>query len=240
MRGAILQPTYLPWLGYFEMILSSDIFVIYDHVQFVKKSWHHRNYIKGPNGKILLSIPTKKSSLDTSLCDINLGNEYEKSLSKHWESIYHAYKKSKYFSTYKYAIESMYANQYLSLTDLTISFIEYFCGELGINVQFIKSSSLILNGLIENPTERVIDLCRAVNITELYDASGAQKIIDVNLFKKNNISIAFQKYEHPVYKQVFRGFEPYMSILDLLFNEGPDSLGIISSGRRNPIKPSTN
>ena len=100
MKGVILQPTYLPWLGYFEMIAAADIFIIYDHVQFVKKSWHHRNRIKGPNGEILLSVPIKKAPLNTPLSMTLLADGYEKTLHSHWASISHTYKKAKYFDDY--------------------------------------------------------------------------------------------------------------------------------------------
>lgn len=235
MIGTILQPTYLPWLGYFEMIASADIFVVYDHVQFVKKSWHNRNYIKGPNGKILLSVPTKKSPLYTPMFDIELASEYEKALSDHWVSISHAYRKAPYFDHYSASLETLYHSKYSLLTELSVSFIRYFCNELGITTPFINSSRFLSEISSNNPTERVVQLCQKTNITSLYDANGAINIIDTNVFDEYGIDIQFQNYSHPTYSQLFGGFLPYMSILDILLNEGPNSLDIVKSGRRNPI-----
>jgi hypothetical protein len=235
MIGTILQPTYLPWLGYFEMIAAADVFVVYDHVQFVKKSWHHRNRIKGPNGEILLSIPIKKDPLATPLYQAELAAEYEKVLASHWTSISHAYKKAPYFDKYSESLQVMYLSKYASLTDLTVSFIHYFCNQLGINTKFVNSSTLSLNYLLTNSTEKVVDLCKKTSISSLYDANGAQNFIDTLIFKKNGIDISFQNYEHPVYSQLFGSFLPYMSILDLLLNEGEKSFEIIRNGRRAPI-----
>ncbi len=240
MIGTILQPTYLPWLGYFEMIDAADVFVVYDHVQFVKKSWHHRNRIKGPNGEILLTIPTKKAPLETVLCNTELALVYEKALSDHWITIVHAYKKSPYFDKYSLALQSLFSAKYSSLTDLTVSFIRYFCNELGITTTFINSSSLILDTSIKNSTAKVVDLCRKTNIKSLYDANGAKSIIDINVFDENHISVSFQQYAHPTYAQLHGCFLPYMSILDLLFNEGPRSLEIIKEGRHKPIEVANN
>lgn len=240
MIGVILQPTYLPWLGYFEMISAADIFVVYDHVQFVKKSWHHRNRIKGPNGEILLSIPTKKAPLETPLYQTELASGYEKSLENHWKSIAHVYKKAPYFGNYSASLESLFRAKYSSLTHLTVSFIRYFCVQLGITTHFENSSTFLLNKADLNSTERVVELCQKANITSLYDANGAQEIIDSKIFADNNINILFQNYDHPTYSQLFGSFLPYMSILDLLLNEGEMSLGIVKKGRRDPVKISLN
>jgi len=235
MIGAILQPTYLPWLGYFEMIAAVDVFVVYDHVQFVKKSWHHRNRIKGPNGEMLLSLPIKKAPLATPLFQAELAPEYEKVLVSHWASISHAYKKAPYFDKYSESLQVMYLSKYASLTDLTVSFVQYFCNQLGINTTFTCSSTLLLNESLINSTEKVVDLCKKTNISSLYDANSAQSIIDTAVFEKYDIGISFQNYEHPVYSQLYGRFLPYISIVDLILNEGEKSLGIIKAGRRTPI-----
>jgi len=204
-------------------------------VQFVKKSWHHRNFIKGPNGKILLSIPIKKAPLQTSLCHIELANDYERALEAHWDSIAHAYKKSNYFNAYSPSLQSLFFQKYPSLTNLTETFLRYFCDQIGIKTPFVRSSDFILDEALLNSTEKVIQLCKISNITSLYDANGAQIIIDTKLFELNSIAISFQNYDHPIYKQQFGSFESHMSILDLLLNEGPNSLSVIKSGRKSAI-----
>lgn len=130
MKGTILQPTYLPWLGYFDMIDVSDIYVVYDHVQFVKKSWHHRNRIKTTNGELMLTIPVKKSPQNTSINQIEINGQYK--LKKHWKIITHSYGKSRYFDDYKNLFEEIYNKDYLLLEDLSVSIIKTICNILGI------------------------------------------------------------------------------------------------------------
>ncbi len=233
MVGTILQPTYIPWLGYFEMIDRSDIFVIYDHVQFVKKSWHHRNKIKNKNGELLLSVPTRKTHLKTSIHDISLSSEYEKVLNNHWMSILYSYKNSRFFCDYSESLNALYMSKYSTLMELTVTFIQYFCEQLGIDTRFEYSSNLLLDSKLTNGTEKVADICKQVNISTLYDANGAKDIIDTKILNKNNIHVIFQDYKHPVYSQMFGKFIPYMSIIDLIMNEGSKSLDIIRSGVDN-------
>lgn len=240
MIGVILQPTYLPWLGYFEMIAAADVFVVYDHVQFVKKSWHHRNRIKDSNGELTLTLSTKKAPIKTPLYQTELSTEYQKTLTEHWRSISHAYKKATYFGKYSDSLQEMYLAEYSSLTDLTVSFIRYFCNHLNITTPFVTSSSFSLDKSEVNMTKRVIELCQKSNISSLYDAHGAKALIDTNLFYSNKINISFQNYQHPTYSQLFGDFLPNMSVLDLLLNEGPDSLEIIKKGRCDPIVISNN
>ncbi|MBT5399773.1 WbqC family protein [bacterium] len=230
MTGVILQPTYIPWLGYFEMIDRADIFVIYDHVQFVKKTWHHRNRIKNKNGELLLSIPTKNTHLKTPIYDICLSSEYEKVLVNHWLSIFYSYKNSKFFYKYSDSLHALYTNKYSTLMELTVEFIKYFCKQLGISIDIEYSSNLTLDGKLTNSTEKVADICDQVNISTLYDANGAKSIIDKTVLNKCGINVVFQKYKHPVYTQMFGDFIPYMSIIDLIMNEGDRSLDIVKSG----------
>jgi len=227
MIGTILQPTYLPWLGYFEMIDKSDIFVVYDHVQFVKKSWHHRNKIKNNNGELLLSLPTKRKHLKTPIYDISLSSEYERVLNNHWMSIYYAYKNSRFFGDYSESLSELYTSKYSSLMELTVTFIKYFCKQMGIKTRIEFSSKLNLDDQLTNGTEKIADICKQVNISTLYDANGAKDIIEIKILKNNNINVIFQNYQHPVYTQMFGEFIPYMSIIDLIMNEGDKSLDII-------------
>ncbi len=227
MIGTILQPTYIPWLGYFEMIDKSDIFVVYDHVQFVKKSWHHRNKIKNNNGELLLSLPTKHTHLKTPIYDISLSSEYERVLNNHWMSISYSYKNSRFFCDYSESLSALYMSKYSTLMELTVTFIKYFCEQMGINTHFEYSSNLILDNQLTNGTEKVADICKQVNISTLYDANAAKDIIDIKILNNNNINVIFQNYQHPIYSQMFGKFIPYLSIIDLIMNEGDKSLGII-------------
>ena len=227
MRGAILQPTYLSWLGYFEIISSTDIYVIFDHVQFERKSWQQRNRIKTPQGAIWLTIPVQKTSHTSRICDIKISYNNGNPLERHWEIIKKAYKKSPYFNKYKERFERIYSQKYIYLKDLDIALIKETLDILGIKTKIILSSELDLKDESVEKTEKVINLCKKTGITQLLDSAGAKDIFNKSLFK--DISITFQDYDHPRYSQLWGKFIPYLSTIDLIFNE-KDPLSIIKAG----------
>src|ERR1035437_5498649 len=118
MKCTILQPTYLPWLGYIEMIASTETFVIFDHVQFVKKSWQQRNRIKTANGIVTLTIPVEHAQQNTKIKDVKISYEGVNALEKHWKTIELSYKKTRYFETYKNIFKDIYSRKYTHLLDL--------------------------------------------------------------------------------------------------------------------------
>ena len=143
MRGAILQPTYLPWMGYFDMIDATDLYVVYDHVQFVRKSWHQRNRVKIHKGELMLSVPVKKTPQDTPICEIEIRDQ--SALRKHWKTISLAYGKSRYFEDYMDLFEDLYHKKYFLLRDLNVAIIKTICKIFGIRKEIIYSSELDLH-----------------------------------------------------------------------------------------------
>ncbi len=230
MKATILQPTYLPWMGYFEMIDSSDAYVVFDHVQFERKSWQQRNKIKTANGVIYLTVPVEKSSRETPISKIRISYNQGNPLKNHWKTIELAYKRAPYFGKYKSSFEKIYSQKHVLLKDLNIKIIKLACDILGIKKKIIFSSDLNLKDKNMEKTEKVINLCKNQGIAHLYDAEGAEKILDKSLFQKEGISVDFQEFLHPEYPQLWGEFVPYISIIDLIFNQGDKSLSIIRSG----------
>jgi len=228
MKGTILQPTYLPWMGYFEMIASSDVYVAFDSAQFIKKTFDQRNRIKTANGVIYLSLPVQKAPQKTNTCDIKISYERGNPLENHWKTIELAYKKAPYFEKYKPLFKEFYSRKYVLLRDLNVDMIKLICGILGIKTKIILSSSLGDKKL--GKTERVINLCKEAGITHLYDAQGAEELLDKALFKKEGILVDFQNFNHPEYPQLWGKFVPYISVIDLIFNQGDKALSIIKNG----------
>ena len=111
MKGTILQPTYLPWLGYFEMIGHSDVFVVFDHVQFERKSWQQRNKIKTANGAVSLTVPVQKMPRETKISEMKISYERCNPLERHWKTIELSYKKAPYFEKYKSCFENIYSKK---------------------------------------------------------------------------------------------------------------------------------
>jgi len=227
MKGTILQPTFLPWLGYFEMIHSSDIFVVFDNVQFIKKSWQQRNKIKTANEITTLTVPIKKTSRSTYINNIKISYDHGNPLEKHWSTIEFAYKKSPYFKNYSDIFESIFKQQHSTLLDLNMNLIQNICKILKINTKIVFASHFMDHFLKNNKTENIIELCNSVGIDYLYDAKGASSFIELSKFEDNNIKIEFQEYKHPVYSQMWGNFVSHLSTLDLIFNEGENSLDVI-------------
>ena len=225
---AIMQPTYLPWLGYFDLINRSDVFVFLDSVQFDKRSWQQRNRIKTPNGELMLTVPVlTKGRSDQKICDvmIDISQKFEK---KHFNSIYSNYKKSIFFKYFDVELEEIYKNEINKLVDLNIRLIEWLSSKLGINTKFVYSSQLDTDG---SKTELLVNICKIINADHYISPAGSKEYIDQNnLFIKSGIKLSYQNYKHPTYSQLFGDFIPYMSVIDLLFNEGKKSLELIKSG----------
>src|SRR3989338_2300427 len=214
MRGTILQPTYLPWIGYFEMINSSDVFIVFDHVQFERKSWQQRNKIKTANGIAYLTVPVQKAHRETKISEIKISYEGYNPFEKHWKTIELSYKKAPYFEKYKPYFEKIYSKKYVLLRDLNVDIIKLISDILGVK-------------------KKIINLCKKAGIDHLYDAKGAEDFLGRALFQKEGISIDFQKFLHPEYPQLWGKFAPYLSAIDLIFNQGDKSLDIIKSGIKN-------
>lgn len=229
MKIVIMQPTYLPWLGYFELMSNCDLFVLMDDVQFIKKSWHSRNRIKTSSGELLLSVPVfSKGKRCQQIRDAEINNDlpWRK---KHFSAIENSYKKARFFNDYFKELEEIYSGNHSKLLDLNIKLIEFIKEKIGISTVLILASTLNASGV---KSEKVVNICKKLNADILYDAQGAKDVLDLNFFKDNKIKLIFQEYEHPVYTQLHGDFIPYLSAIDLLLNEGKRSMEIIVSGRK--------
>ena len=226
---AIMQPTYLPWIGYFDLIDQSDIFVFLDSVQFDKRSWQQRNRIKSVNGELMLTVPVlSKGKRDQKLRDVQIDSS-QKYSSKHLRTISNNYCKSKYFREYQTEFSNLYSLEYKYLADLNITLIKWLTKKLGMQVEFIRSSSLEASG---KKVLLLVNICKKLGAHHYLSPYGSKTYIEENnLFLKNDIKLSYQDFRHPKYRQLWGEFIPYLSIIDLVFNEGKRSLDIIREGR---------
>ena len=226
--ASIMQPTYLPWLGYFDLTNRSDIFVFLDTVQLDKRSWQQRNRIKTPNSEIMLTVPVlTKGRFNQEIRDveIDVSQRFEK---KHFNSIQLNYKNSKYYKLYIGELEEIFISKTSRLANLNIKLIKWLSSKIGIKTKFISSSELDVSG---SKTELLINICKKINANHYLSPIGSKGYIEKNnLFTNSGIQLSYQNYQHPTYNQLFGDFIPYLSVIDLLFNEGEKSLEIIKSG----------
>ena len=225
MIVSIHQPNYIPWIGFFNKILSSDIYVVFDDVQFPRgKDYANRNQIKTNNGKMWLtaSVLGKKDLKPWNQIEINNNGWKE----KHLTNIESFYKKTPYFKSYFLFLKRIYETDHKLLLDLNLDLIIFFLGCLDKIPNIILSSDIKteLTGL-----DKILYILKDQKATKYIsgDGEGSRRYIDEQLFKDNNIELIWQNYKHPTYKQLYGEFIPYLSILDLLFNEGPNSKNII-------------
>ena len=236
MKIAISQPTYLPWIGYFDLIDQVDVFVLLDDVQFERRSWQQRNRIKTPTGLQWLTVPVISRGRREQL--INEVEIETTAFSRdHCRAIEHNYRRAQFFEKYFDQLSSQLdCPEGTLLADLNVRLIEWFMKVLGIQTRLLLSSSLRQSG---KRTELLANLCESQG-ADLYVSplgSSVYLLKEKDALLARGTDLVFQHYEHPEYKQLFPPFRPYASALDLVLNQGDPSLEILRSGRRPAFLP---
>jgi hypothetical protein len=227
---AIMQPTYLPWLGYFAMMDRVDHFVFLDHVQFARRSWQQRNRIKSARGELMLTVPVaKRGQRDAAINEvlIDYGHDFPAS---HVSSISHAYARAPHFGTLWPDLRAILEARHETLLALDLAIIRLFMKRLGIATPTSLSSAL---GLTEKREALLVAICRAHGATRYLSAPGSMDYLgDDGLFRANGIALDLHRYEHPAYPQLHGAFLPYMSALDALAMLGPGARAAMLEGVR--------
>lgn len=233
-----MQPTHIPWIGFFDMIDKVDVFVFYDDVQLTKRSWQVRNRLRNKAGEFWLSVPVMKTSSrdDLLIKDAKLNNQ-EKWKKKHLATIQTSYSKAPYYKDFFSLIEPIYENAE-SLVDLNIGIISMICEKLGITTKLVNSSEL--QNIEGNKDHRLVCVCKELGMDSYLSAQGSALYINEKNqggeFVIQDINLYYHAYEHPEYKQVNNEFIPYLGIFDLIFNEGFEKgIEIIRSGRQTNL-----
>ena len=229
MTVVILQPGYLPWLGFFDQMYKSDRFVILDDVQYDKHSWRNRNRIKTDRGIQWLTVPVLISGKNQPIIKGVLIDNKMNWRKKHLKGIEQNYKKSQFFKDYFYIFEETFSKEWKYLIDLDMEFIYRLNAVLGLNRKIIFASDLNIK---TDKTERLITICQMLNASKYLTGDAAKDYIDEDEFTKNNIELEFHNYSHPTYKQLYGEFIPYLSIIDLIFNHGDESLEILTGQKK--------
>jgi hypothetical protein len=227
-RLAVLQPSYLPWLGYFDQIDRVDIFIYYDDVQYDKNGWRNRNRIKGPNGPAWLTVPVRHSGLGLQrICDVAIDSQHNWA-EKHLRSISQFYAKAPFRQDYIGGLTDILGRPWQLLVDLDIALIEQISAWLGLKARVERSSRLGIEG---DRNQRLINICGHFGAKHYLSGNAAQSYVDLDAFAAAGIRVEWQDYAHPIYPQLHGDFVSHLSVLDLLFNAGPESLGILRQGR---------
>lgn len=222
------QPGYLPWLGLFEKISRADTVVLLDTVQYSRNSFDNRNLVKTQDGPRWLTVPVlSKGHLEKRLYDIEI-NHQKAWVRKHLATVSAAYSKAPYWEEQQGWLPSILrAGPWHSLSRLTSYMLRIYLHHLGLKVRLLKASNYDFTG---TKSDLLIDMCQQLGATKYVFGAQGRNYADRAAFDKAGIEVEFQAYQHPVYPQLHGGFVPNMSVLDLLFNCGPESLTILKGG----------
>lgn len=223
MNCVILQPSYIPWRGYFHQIHKADVFVFYDDVQYDDRGWRNRNRIKTPRGSEWLTIPVlaKGAQLrnipihEIQICWDRAWN------TTHLRALRHSYAQAPYFSRYERLLERWYTSRPERLADFTIETTIELAREIGIErTQFLRSSSLDCSG---TKTDRLLQILKTVGASHYISGPAAKDYLNVEKLSSESISVEWMAYDYPEYPQLYAPFDPFVSILDLLMMMGPQT-----------------
>ena len=224
---AVVQSNYIPWRGYFDLINSVDEFILYDDVQYTIRNCRNRNIIKTSSGPLWLTIPVEvkgkyfQKMKDTRISDPTWGR-------KHWASITHSYSRAKHFPMQRELLEELYsrADDKL-LSHINYRFIVAICRILGISTTISWSMDY---DLIGDKTERLVHLCQQAGATAYLSGPSAKAYLNEDLFRNEGIAVSYMDYSgYREYTQLYPPFQSQVSIIDLIFNEGPDATSYMKS-----------
>lgn len=223
MICVIMQPTYLPWMGYFSLIYHADKFVFLDDVKLEKCSWQVRNRIKSKEGYLYLSqsVATPKGRMLAKIDDVYFSNIFWKK--KHLKSIAMNYGKSPFFKeVFPFIEECLSFDRSNKLSDFNINLIKELAIKLKIKTKFYLTSEMLNIDAVKD--ERLAEICQHLNCDTYLSPQGAAAYIDAKseggALIKSNIQLIYQKFDHPTYPQQFNGFLSHLSIIDALLNIG--------------------
>ena len=219
----VLQPGYLPWLGFFDQLKRADVFVLYDDVQFDKHGWRNRNRIRSGNDYGWLSVPVlHKGRFGQRICEVEIDNTTPWG-KKHLGVIRQCYSKAPHFDAYFSGLSAVLSDSWTSLSSLNHELLSLLSTWLDIYTPVYRASELAIPG---KKTERLVNLCHHFQADTYLSGNAAQAYLDVERFQTQGIKVEWQDYQHPVYVQQGEGFLPFLSVIDVLFNLGEGSKGV--------------
>jgi len=236
MKLGALQPGYLPWLGFFDQMARVNLFLIYDEMDYTQYDWRNRNRIKGSQGEIWLIVPVEHDP-GVRICDARIDNR-KNWRRKHLNSIEMNYARAPFFQRYIQFFRDLYNREWNKLVDLDMEIIRFCAAELGIKTPIILASQLQLEEKFieagweqDRRTERIIFFMTQLGANVLFEGESGQNYINEGLMAQAGCRVEYQHYQHPVYRQQFGAFIPCLSVVDLMYNHGNESLDILT-GRK--------
>ena len=228
MRICIIQSCYIPWRGFFDLIGRCEEYVIYDSVQYSKGHWHNRNRIKTANGVKWLTIPVETAGrLNQSISEVKVAGSWA---DKHWHTLELAYKNAPFFNQLAPLVKGWYerADKQELLSDVNIIFLQGIAEFLRLKTRIVKDDIYLKEG---TRMERLLAIARAAGADRYLSGPSAQGYFDESMFKAAGITTEWMDYHgYQEYPQQYCGFESTVTVLDLIFNVGPEAQHYFKSG----------
>ena len=229
MKIAIMQPYFMPYIGYFQLINTVDKFIIYDDVNFIKKGWINRNNILANKNRTLFTIPLKKASQNELIKDISINiDSFSIWKNKFLKTLEMNYSHAKNYDSVLLLLEDIFSYDTDSISDLATYSLIVVCKYLNIKTEIILSSTIYCNEVLSGQ-ERILDICLKEGAKTYINPIGGMELYSESLFLENNIDLFFIKTNNVIYKQFSEEFIPFLSIIDVLvFNDKEQVLDMLN------------
>ncbi|HLK11858.1 MAG TPA: WbqC family protein [Candidatus Binatia bacterium] len=228
---AIMQPTYLPWLGYFDLMDQVDAFVLLDHVQFERASWQQRNRVKGPGGAVTLTVPVRHTGRATRLADAEIAAPgFARA---HRRTIEVGYGRAPGFARHRGALAALYGTVPPRLVAFSEALIVWLRAALGVCTPLLRASALGVDGAKDGLMRRI---CEALGATRYLAAPGSRAYMEAGgAFADGRVAVAYHAYACVPYAQQHGPFVPQLSALDCVLNLGDGARAAMLAGRLPPV-----
>ncbi len=228
MKCAIIQPCYIPWRGYFDIIHDVDVFVFHDDIQYTKQDWRNRNRIKTAGGLKWVTVPVGDVKTETPIHQVRITDQSW--AGRHMALFRGSYENTPFFKVCMEFLLPIYETKWSLLADLDICLTEEIARFLGIRTRFLRSSEMGIEG---KKTERIIAICRKAGADQYLSGPAARDYLDEPWLKREGIQLSYKHYEYPPYPQFHGPFEAQVSIVDLLCHCGPSAPDYIWNFKRD-------
>jgi hypothetical protein len=220
MICSIMQPSYLPWAGYFNLISEADVFVFLDDAQLQKNSWHNRNRLLVNHLPHWITVPVKRATLKQKINNSMLADD-KNWKQKHIKLLKHTYAKHSYFCDILELCNMLDQGNFDNLADLNIQLIKWFLQKLDLTSKLYLSSELAIEG---KRTERIIGILEKLEAKTYLSPQGAGEYLDLDDFiNQTKIKLSYQEFKPPKYKQYRHDdYQSHLSIVDVVANIGWD------------------
>ena len=218
MKVGIMQPYFMPYIGYFQLINAVDKFVLLDDVQYINRGWINRNRILMNNGDFVFNLPIKKAARHLNINERFFAQSFNDETEKLKKCFYYAYHKAPYYNEVEEVLLDIFSYNNLNVSQFICHSLEAVCKYLDIKTFIYTSSEIIKNEALKKQ-DRIIEINKIMNSSNYINPIGGTQLYCKDVFEANNIILNFIKTKNIVYKQYDNDFIPNLSIIDvMMFN----------------------